>query len=262
MEGSGVKQEREEKLLFELRDQLNDIMCAAQLLTPLVREKGTERDHESLASMNQSAYRLMRLLGHMELCRERDTAFYPVPIDLGGLCRDLGRQVEGVADDLGVSFHWDVDRAGTLGMADEALLTQAVFSMVTNAIQAARETEGEGRVSLRFSAGNGRCRFTVQDNGPGLREQDPNANPLLKLTGGVGMGLEAARRVAALHGGALVLDNAEGSGVRAVLSIPVRPPEGGETLRSPIDRTGGFSQLLVELSPVLPFRRYMADDVE
>ncbi len=262
MEGSGVEREREDKLMFELRDQINDLMCSAQLLTPLVREKGDRRDHENLASLNQSLYRLLRTLGHMELCREKQPLFYPAPIDLGGLCRDLGRQVEGVADDLNVSFRWDVDREGLLGMADETLLTQAIFGMVTNAVQAAQAPDREGKVSLRFTSGNGRCRFTVRDNGPGLRERDPDADPLLKSPGGVGMGLEAARRVASLHGGALVLENAEGSGVRAVLSIPVRQLEEGETLRTPVDRTGGFSPLLVELSPVLPFRRYMADDVE
>lgn len=254
--------ERENKLMFELRDQISDLMCAAQLLTPLVREKGESRDHESLASLNQSLYRLLRTLGHMELCRETAPAFCPQPIDLGGLCRDLGRQVEGVAVDLGVSFHWEADREGVLGLADEALLTQAVLGLVLNAVQAAGQG---GKVSLRFTSGEGRCRFIVQDNGPGLQERDPDADPLLRGTGGVGLGLEAARRVAALHGGALVLDNAEGSGVRAVLSIPVRLPGASELLHSPegrYDRTGGFSQLLVELSPALPFRRYMADDVE
>ncbi len=257
-----MDQERESRLMFELRDQISDLMCAAQLLTPLVREKGNARDHESLASLNQSLYRLLRTLGHLELCREAAPAFRPEVIDLGGLCRDLGRQVEGVAGDLGVSFRWETDREGVLGLADEALLTQAILSMVLNAVQAAGKG---GRVSLRFASGEGRCRFIVQDNGPGLQERDPDADPLLKGPGGVGLGLEAARRVAALHGGALMLENAEGAGVRAVLSIPVRLPEVSELLHSPearYDRTGGFSQLLVELSPVLPFRRYMADDVE
>lgn len=255
-----MNRERENKLMAELRDQVNDLLCAVQLLTPLVREQGETRERESLASMNQSLYRLMRTLSHMELCREEAPVFQPVTVDLARLYRDLSRQVEGVAHDLEIRFAWREPKPESiLAEADRALLTQAVLSLVTNAVQAAGRG---GQVSLHFAVDKGRCRFTVQDNGPGLREADPGADPLLKTPGGVGFGLEAARRVASLHGGALMLENTAGAGVRAVLSFPIREARPGGAVRSPYDRTGGFSQLLVELSPVLSFRHYALEELE
>jgi len=257
-----VEKEREDKLMFHLRSQVNDLLAATQLLTPLVREKGGERDAEHLAALNQGLYRLIRTLSHLELCGEEQPIFQPRAVDLAGLCRDVGYEVAGVAQDLGVDFTWELDRESLLGVADPTLLEQAILNLVTNAVQVSGPG---GRVVLRFAAEKGRCRFTVQDNGPGLKSEDPDADPLLLISDGLGLGLTAARRVAALHGGALVLENGEGYGVRAVLAIPVQKPEAGDRLNTPPmprDRTGGFSQLLVELSPVLPVNRYYHEDLE
>lgn len=257
-----MEKEREDKLMFHLRDQVSDLLAATQLLTPLVRERGSERDAEYLASLNQGLYRLVRTLSHMELCGETEPVFQSKAVDLAGLCRDVGYEVSSVAGDLGVDFTWELDRESLMGLADPVLLEQALLNMVTNAVQAAGQG---GQVTLRFAAEKGRCRFTVQDNGPGLELDDPGADPLVKLSGGLGLGLAAARRTATLHGGVLVLENSEGKGVRAVLAIPVREPDSTPRLSTPDmprDRTGGFSQLLVELSPVLPVDRYRHDDLD
>lgn len=59
----------DDKLIGQLREQVNNLLAAVQLFTPLVREKGTDRDREYLAVMNQSLYRLLRTISHMELDR-------------------------------------------------------------------------------------------------------------------------------------------------------------------------------------------------
>lgn len=256
-----MEEEREEKLLMELRSQANSLLAAAQLLTPLVREQGAKRDEKALAHLNQGLYRMVRTVNHLDLCQNLDVAFYPREIDLGGLCRDIGREVEGIAPDLGVSFWWEIGKEGLLSLADEVLLEQAILNMLTNAFQHAGRG---GHVKLKCMGDRDRFTVTVQDDGDGLSLPDPDANPLLKRPGGVGMGLEAARRVASLHGGVLVLENGD-PGVRAVLSIPIRRAGEEERLREGkmrFDRTGGFSQLLVEFSHLLPAERYNYGDVE
>ena len=55
-----MEQKTAEKLIRELREQANDLMAAAQLLAPLVRERGEERDGMVLASMEKSLYCLVR----------------------------------------------------------------------------------------------------------------------------------------------------------------------------------------------------------
>lgn len=105
--------------------------------------------------------------------------------------------------------------------------------------------------------------FTVRDDGPGLREEEAG-DPLLFRRNGLGLGLRAARRAAQLHDGALVLENRETGGVRAVLSLPIKKGEGG-LLKSPAmgyDLAGGFSPVLVELSGVLPSRTFLPQSLE
>ena len=256
-----MERETSDKLILELREQVNDLLAATQLLTPLVREKGSEREGEYLASVNRSLYRLIRTVNHMELCREAEPVFRPRVIDLPGLCRDIGRQVELMAKELNISFWWEIDREGVLTLADEALLEQAILNLISNAIQAAGPG---GKVKLRCKADKERCTILVKDSGAGLN-LDKGEDPFLKLPGGIGLGLTAARRAAQLHGGALMLEDGEEGGVLAVLSLPIRKPDKSEGVKEPpmgYDRTGGFSPLLVELSPLLPFRCFLPEDVE
>ncbi len=260
-EDTGVEFEVGDKLIGELRGQVNDLLAAVQLLTPLVRERGEARDAECLAAMNKSLYRLIRTVYHLELCQGEEHAFCPQVTDVAGLCRDLGRQVESLAEELGIGFDWTLGKESVLALADGELLERAVLNLLTNAFTAAGKG---GKVTLRCAVSGGRFTVTVTDNGPGLRLPGEEADPYLKKDGGVGLGLAAARRVAALHGGALVLENA-GEGVRAVLSLPIRMPDKSEEVhqsRMPYDHSGGFSTLLVEFSPLLPARDFLPENVE
>jgi signal transduction histidine kinase len=83
-----------------------------------------------------------------------------------------------------------------------------------------------------------RAEITVDDDGPGLPESElgrvgepfyrPDASRS-RESGGAGLGLAIVRAVAAAHGGAIVLTNRSGGGLRATLSfsrlsLPDGPP--------------------------------------
>ena len=254
-----MEQGGNEKLLQELRERVNELLGAVQLLSGLVRDHGGERDEKCLAVMNHSLYRLLRTVNHLERCRE-DAPFSPRPVDLAGLCRDLGRQVEAQARELGLQFRWELEQESILSVADEKLLEGAILNLLTNAFEA---VGAKGRVLLRCGRSQGRCDISVWDDGPGLREPEEPENPFLKTPGGVGLGLATVRQTARLHDGVLLLENREEGGLRAVLSLPIREPEPGEIVKTPVvDHFGGFSPLLVEFSPLLAARDFSADDTE
>ena len=238
-----MEQALNEKLLNELRERVSELLAATQLMSGLVREQGDEKDRKCLAVMNHSLYRMLRTIGHMELCRE-DTPFSPQVVDLAGLCRDLGREMEHQAKELGVRFRWELEQESVLSLADEKLLQSAVLN-------------------LKCAADKGRCDISVWDDGPGLKEPAEEKNPFLKEPGGLGLGLPAVRQIARFHGGVLLLENREEGGLRAVLSLPIQEPAFGETVKTPaVDPFGGFSPLLVELSPLLAARDFSAEDTE
>lgn len=260
-EGVHMEYRQETGLLRELRDRMSDMLAAIELLTPLVREKGEPEDRVYLAALNKSLYRILRIIHHMGICSE-EPLFQPEPLDVAGLCRDLGRQCEAMGRALQVNFHCSLTKESVLTVADDHLLEMALLNMLTNAFEAAGPG---GEVTLRGSLSDGRWIVTVEDNGPGLRVPEEGEDPLLKRPGGLGLGLEVARKALSLHSGVLMLDNGEPGGVRAVMSLPVRKPTKEELLRSPAPRAdlrGGFSSVLVEFSPLLPMESYFAEELE
>ena len=239
-----------DRFLLELRDRMSDITAAMQLLVPLIRDKGNEKDGEYLSIMNKSLYCLLRSVRHMETCTAK-AVFRPETIDLAGLCRDVGRQCESMAKTLGVTFEWSITQSSVLSLADEHLLEMALLNLLANAFEAAGPG---GKVAMRGRLLKGQWVVTVLDSGPGLQRKEEGGDPFLKKPGGVGLGLEAAWTVAELHGGRVMLVNGGKRGVRARLLLPIQKPERGLicTSKARLERNGGFSPTMVEFSPLLP----------
>lgn len=246
-----------QKLLRELRLRLTHLQLGIQYCTPLVMEHGTPSHQEYLAMLNQNMFALLRTVSHLELSNKDACAFRPVTLDLAGLCRKLGREVDGVAQMTGITFLCEVDEASLLVEADEDLLERALLNLIANAVAAARQ--GGGHVWLRLKRAENTAHLIVQDDGPGfLPETEDHAS--FTPAGGLGLGLKLAESVAALHKGALLrLNQSQGAQVR--LSLPIHLP-GTPMLRSPhmgYEPSGGFSPLLVELSTVLPHAAFLPE---
>ena len=94
---------------------------------------------------------------------------------------------------------------------------------MANAVKAAGKG---GRTGLRLAVRKDRAVLTVWDNGPGLPPPEPEEKGPLYRPDGPGLGLRVARSIAAAHGGAIVFEQREDRGCRAVVSLPIRPPEG------------------------------------
>ena len=251
-------------LLEQLREQMNNLSASIQLLSPVVREKGGEKYDPYLAILNQSLYRIMRMLGNVEFLQleegDRPDRLQG-SLDLAGLCRELAAQVTPLAELVGVSFSYEEEKGSLLTRGDSRLLRRMLLELISNALKAAGEG---GRTGLRLAVRQDRAVLTVWDDGPGLPPPEEERE-LLHRPDGLGLGLRVARRIAALHGGAIVFEQREDRGSRAVVSLPIQPPEGGTVLRTPRadwDRSGGFSDLMVELSAVLPYEAFLPADLE
>ena len=252
-------------LLEQLREQMNNLSASIQLLSPVVREKGGEKYDPYLAILNQSLYRIMRMLGNVEFLQleegDRPDRLQG-SLDLAGLCRELAAQVTPLAELVGVSFSYEEEKGSLLTRGDSRLLRRMLLELISNALKAAGEG---GRTGLRLAVRQDRAVLTVWDDGPGLPPPDSEPAGLLDRPSGLGLGLRVARRAAEAHGGVLVFEQREDRGSRAVVSLPIQPPEGGTVLRTPRadwDRSGGFSDLMVELSAVLPYEAFLPADLE
>lgn len=251
-------------LVEQFREQMNNLAAAVQLLTPVVQEKAGEQYEPYLAILHQSMYRMMRMLGNLEYLQlpEEEVKVESGSLDLAGLCRTLGEQVASLAKQAGLEFSYEEEKGSLITTGDGVQLRRMLLGLISNAFRAAGKG---GHTGLRLAVREDRAVLTVWDDGPGLLPPDETEKEsLLYRPEGLGLGLRVARRIASLHGGTIVFEQREDRGSRAVVSLPIRPTE-GSVLRAPRadwDRSGGFSDLMVELSAVLPYEAFLPADLE
>ncbi len=120
------------------------------------------------------------------------------------------------------------DEAQCLARVDRLLFRRAIQNLVSNALRYAR-----GQIVVRYSREQSATLVEVCDDGPGVppEQHEQIMQPFFhsddrsdKESGGVGLGLAIVRRIVALHGGSITIENAEIGGARFL----TRWPDGGE----------------------------------
>jgi len=116
--------------------------------------------------------------------------------------------------------------------ADKALLTQAVYNLVENAI---KYTPMDGEVTLRLGPLPGSIQFEVKDSGIGVAPADQprlfekffrGSTREAHTERGSGLGLAIVRSIAERHSGRVWVESTLGHGSTFFLIIPTTHPEG------------------------------------
>lgn len=120
------------------------------------------------------------------------------------------------------------DGGGELAVeADPAGLRRALGNLIANAVKYG------GAARVKAFAQDGRAVVTVEDDGPGLPDDELETvfEPFHRAersrsreTGGAGLGLTVARQAARAHGGDVALLNRSEGGLLARLHLPLAPP--------------------------------------
>lgn len=104
----------------------------------------------------------------------------------------------------------------------------AIRRALRNLMENAQRYGRGARVSV--SQGSGRAEMQIEDEGPGIPEQDLEKvfDPFTRLetsrsreTGGIGLGLPIARAILRAHGGEVILSNRSAGGLRATVHLPL-----------------------------------------
>jgi two-component system OmpR family sensor kinase len=107
---------------------------------------------------------------------------------------------------------------------DCRLLMRATGNLLRNA-----QKYGNSKVALSASRKLGGVSITVDDDGPGIPEEEREKvfEPFYRLdrsrdrsTGGFGLGLSIAAKAVSLHGGSLKIDTSPLGGARFTITLP------------------------------------------
>ena len=231
-----LKSEFLANMSHELRTPLNSIIGFSEML--LTEETGgaalSDLQRDFVETVARNGRHLLQLIselldlskieaGRLQLVRES--------LDLAAVVREAAdsvrAQVEKRRHDLGI----DVPAALTVS-ADRVRVRQILLNLLSNAV---KFTPDGGRISVRAQTDDGRpfVRVEVVDSGVGIapKDQDKLFREFVQLDGslsrqyeGTGLGLALCKRLVELHGGAIGLVSAVGTGSTFWFTLPTLPP--------------------------------------
>lgn len=218
---------RERRFIADAAHEMRTPLAVLRVHAQNLQEAGTEQQRrESLAFLIAGVDRASRLVNQLlTMARLEPKAMAPVSqhIDLGKTVRNslvtltpwlLSKRLELDFDDS--QSHFSV-------VADAASIDIALNNLITNAANFSPE---HGVISVRLSQSEGFCHLIVEDQGPGIDEEQrarlferfySAGNPE-----GAGLGLNIVHAISTRLGGRITLANREEGGLRATLSIPMK----------------------------------------
>jgi signal transduction histidine kinase len=208
----------------ELRTPLTVISGQIEVLG-LEQQPDPAEIHRVARLVREEVQRMARLVDDMLLLAQagETTFLHPGTIDVpefldelaAGMSAGLGRTIE-----IGA-------RPAVKVQADRDRVTQALRNLLRNAV-----AHTQGRVVLAAEVADGRLRFTVDDDGPGIPEDQRRrifdrfhriAADRRPAEGGAGLGLPIAQAIAEAHGGRAWAGTSALGGARLVIELPLQP---------------------------------------
>jgi len=155
--------------------------------------------------ISNSARQMGRLVDNLlDFSKMGRTEMIHGPVDMAELVKETLRDLAGDID--GRSIEWKIDPLPEV-TGDRAMLKQAWFNLVSNAVKYTRKCE-HARITIGCSRMNGVFEFVVQDNGAGfdMRYVDKLFGVFQRLHTtsefeGTGVGLANVKRIVTRHGG-------------------------------------------------------------
>lgn len=206
-------------LSHELNNPLANIAGRARLLA---EQESDPEKRQQLAIIVDQALRGCEMIADL-MQFARPPAWQPTEVDLRPLVADMYERAKRSSRVALPNLVLDVDThlASTNVKADKQALVEAVWSVLRNAIEAAR-----ANVHIRLSSDDQWLKLCILDDGPGLSEKALELAFHPYFSGreagrGLGLGLSKARRILSLCGGHVSLQNITPTGCQATISLPI-----------------------------------------
>jgi len=213
-------------LVHELKTPLTPVLSSSELLYSELREEPwmsiAENIHRGATNLSKRIDELLDLarveIGTLKLNREA--------LDVLPLLKGVGSDMAVVTKAAGQSLTLELPSYLPRVWADEERLRQVVLNLLINA---SKFTQESGKIILRAREQDGYLMVEVEDNGPGIPEEDQGRLFLpyhrrlddREHLSGLGLGLALCKNMVELHGGNIWVDSKVGKGSTFGFSIPL-----------------------------------------
>jgi two-component system sensor histidine kinase RegB len=215
-------------LSHELATPLN----TAQLrLQRLARNDGLA-EHPDLVTAREELVRCGEVLRHMAGSQLEPERLALEVVDVAQLARQVCRSISKVNEDVPIHFAWE-GRGPRQAVVPSVAFSQALINLIENAIESGGADDG---VDVAVQAGTDRVDLVVADRGEGWPVMVRNhlGEPFVTTKpNGVGLGLYYVHSLAEAIGAELTLEDREGGGAIARVSLPAVTP--GQPSRTETD---------------------------
>lgn len=252
-------------LVSEIRESLGSGLYRLFDMTRRVRDAGDLASIRDLAAMDRSICRVLRVARNLgRLYGGEDSQPRRTLLDLGDVVGDIVSTVSYFSRGRNVKLEFRRESPVEL-YADRRLVEIMVMELLSNAVKFSREG---GTVTVTAGVSGGSAVITVTDRGGegGARLLETSKRfgvpaSALDPDTGAGLGLRVVRRLAALHGGAVIIQTLpENSGTVVTVALPLTGPEDG-TL-SEFEETGCSAfDILIEIADITDNSAYESRDV-
>jgi signal transduction histidine kinase len=220
-----IKNEFLANVSHELLTPMNGIMG---MIEALGETAPTADQADCLTDAKACAADLLRLLQQILAFNQAEAgtlALDPVTLSPKRLVAEVGGAYAGRANHKGIELKIETDCAGPDRFRGPVpVISHVLSALVDNAVK----FTPKGSVAIRVSGDPERVLFTVEDTGIGLTDEQIAwiSQPFAQVdgrctrrTGGIGLGLTMARRLAGLLGGELAIAQRAGGGTTATFSV-------------------------------------------
>ncbi|MCP4141110.1 MAG: HAMP domain-containing protein [Chloroflexi bacterium] len=208
-----------------------------ELRTPLTVIKGNvglmrrmdALDEETLASIDEEANRLTRLVGDLLLLAQAETGKLPLQkekLELDSLLFEVLQEMHVLAADKIKIKLTEIDQIQILGDRDR--LKQVLLNLISNAVQ---YTPQGGEIFLSLAKKKKNACLIIRDTGPGIPAEDlphiferfyrTEKSRTRSKNAGFGLGLSIAYWIIEKHKGKINVESKEGEGTNFEILLPL-----------------------------------------
>jgi signal transduction histidine kinase len=145
------------------------------------------------------------------------------------------------AVEVQVELNWKPGEPMPDMVFDPESVHRAVLNVVTNAIDAVTDLERPGRVDVasHYAAKDGHVQITIDDNGPGIPEDQLEIlfSPFVasRKSRGTGLGLPVSQKIVVEHGGRILVHSEPDKGCHFTIELPATLPQDGSQTMTLLD---------------------------